>query len=232
MKKKLTEKELALTKRVGSLRNLTGLSRRAFSERYGIASGTLQHWEIGSPTISLSGATRLIKALQSGGIHCSLDWLLQGLGKAPELPLSLSKVMPHQLSTPHEADRENQLIAEELKLFHKHYPDAIDCVVSDDGMQPLYHPGDVLAGIRHYGADIEKIIGLDCIIFTKDSDLLLRQLRKSPIHSHYNLACINPHTRVEKPVLYEVAIVSAAPVVWLRRGTTAVGATLAVALLD
>ncbi len=217
MSKEIAAEDLARAKRVASLRQLTGLSRRAFADRYGVAPGTLQHWENGLPSISLQGAKRLIKALSSGGIHCGLEWLIYGIGNPPQLPHPLAMGHPHQPRSFLSNDVEIRFIAEELALFQAHYPTSIEMVVADDGMLPAYRPGDVVAGVRHYQADIEKLIGQDCIVFTKASDLLLRQLRKSHIHGYYNLACINPNTTVQKPTLYDVELVSVAPVNWLRR---------------
>ena len=217
MSKELSAEELARAKRVASLRQLTGLSRRAFAERYGVAPGTLQHWENGVPTISQQGAKRLIKALASGGIHCGLEWLIYGIGNPPQLPHALSVGHPQQPRSTLSNDLETRFVAEELALFQSHYAGAIEMVVADDGMLPAYRVGDVIAGIRHYQHDIERLIGLDCIVFTESSDLLLRQVRRSHIQGYYNLACLNPNTTVAKPTLYDIKLVSAAPVMWLRR---------------
>ena len=217
MSKELSVEELARAKRVASLRQLTGLSRRAFAERYGVAPGTLQHWENGAPTISQQGAKRLTKALASGGIHCSLEWLLYGIGNPPQLPHALSIGHPQQPRSTLSNDLETHFVAEELALFQSHYVGAIEMVIADDGMLPAYRIGDVVAGVRHYQNDIERLIGLDCIVFTQTSDLLLRQVRRSHIQGYYNLVCINPNTTVSKPTLYDIRLVSAAPVMWLRR---------------
>lgn len=216
-KKEISEEEAARAKRVLSLRNLSGLSRRAFAERYGVSPGTLQHWEGASPGVSLPGAKRLVKSLGSGGIHCTIEWLLHGIGNPPALPLSLSAISSECIPSTAETNRESELITQELALFQQHYPNAIEMVVADDGMFPAYHPGEIIAGLRYHQRDIEQVIGLDCIVFTKSSELLLRQVRKSNIQDYYNLVCINPQTTVEKPVLYEVELVSAAPVLWVRR---------------
>ena len=220
MSKEISAEDLARAKRVASLRQLTGLSRRAFAERYGVAPGTLQHWENGLPSISQQGAKRLIKALASGDIHCGLEWLIYGIGTPPQLPHALSLGHPQQPREALSNDLETRFIADELALFQAHYPASIEMVIADDGMLPAYRPGDLVAGIRHYHADIEKIIGQDCIVFTKSSDLLLRQLRKSHIQGYYNLHCLNPQASVIKPILYDVELVSAAPVSWIRRKST------------
>ncbi len=216
MVQELHDEDLARAKRVLSLRTMTTLSRRAFSERYGIAPGTLQHWENAVPGISIQGARRLIKALESGNIHCSLEWLMHGLGAAPRLPTPRQSGPLSQQGMLSD-EEEAQAVAEELALFQEHYEDVIELVVADDGMLPCYQVGELVAGVRYYEEEINQLIEEDCIVFTKSGDLLLRQLRKSTIQAHYNLVCINPKTTVEKPILYEVELVSAAPVLWLRR---------------
>lgn len=217
-----TAQEIARAKRVQSLRKMTRLSRRAFAKRYGVAPGTLQNWEdVHGNGLTEKGAHRLVKALQSSGIYCAVEWLMQGSGAGPRVDhtlytdseLSTSVVQPSK-------ERDHNYIAEELALFYQHHKEAIDCVMQDDGMWPQFKIGDLVAGVRHYGRAIAQFIGKECIVMTVDGELLVRELRSSELPDHYTLACSNPRTQVAKPIIYDVALVSAAPVVWIRRSAS------------
>ncbi len=216
---KTTEQDIARTKRVLSLRKMTRLSRRAFAKRYGIAPGTLQNWEdVRGNGLSEKGAKRLIKALRSSGIFCSIEWLMQGVGAGPYIDRSLYMDTESVEGAPQSsASDEKTYVASELALFYEHYKEAIDCVIQDDAMLPQFKVGDHVAGPRYYGADISDLIGQECIVVLKDGDLLVRELRQSQLPDHYTLASSNPRTSVAKPVIYDVELVSAAKILWVRR---------------
>lgn len=214
-----TESERTRARRVQSLRKMTRLSRRTFAKRYGIAPGTLQNWEdIHGNGLTEKGAKRLIKVLQTSGIYCSFEWLMHGIGAGPRVDESL--YLDKKLvcaDTPTQIVREQQLIAAELALFYQHYKETIDCIITDDGMFPQFKKGDHVAGIRRYGNQIKELLGQDCIVMTAEGDLLVRELRQSELPNHYTLACTNTRAAVTKPMIYDIEIISAAPVIWLRR---------------
>ena len=106
---------------------------------------------------------------------------------------------------------------EELLLFRTHYPNAMDFIVSDDGMEPDYKIGEYVAGSSRYHQQIEHLVGLDCIVKTMEGEVFLRHIKKRGEDGRYTLACINSKTTVEKPILYDVELFSAAPVIWTRR---------------
>lgn len=210
---------LARSKRVWSLRQLTGLSRRDFTKRYGIAPGTLQNWEDASGNgLSEKGAFRLVKALKVGGIYCNVEWLLHGVGEPPHmtemLPTTSAPVLTDTASA---KDYENIIIKAELQLFCSHYPDAIFLQVPDDSMDPIYHQADYVAGVRYYNKDISHLIGQDCIVLLDSGDQLLRRIRSSSIPGTYDLLALNPETKITRPYYYDVTLVYAAPVLWSRR---------------
>jgi transcriptional regulator with XRE-family HTH domain len=208
-----TTQEIELAKRVLSLRKMTRLSRRAFAKRYGVAPGTLQNWEdVQGNGLTEKGARRLINALQSSGIYCSIEWLMQGLGAGPRTDTELSIAQ-----SPYSTLQEQDYISEELALFYQHYKEAIDCIIKDDGMWPQFKIGDHVAGVRHYASNITSLIGQECIIMTVDGELLVRELRASELPDHYTLVCNNSRTQVAKPIIYDIKLVWAAPVIWLRR---------------
>jgi len=217
MTKVISKDHQSRAKRVWSLRQLTQLSRRDFAKRYGIAAGTLQNWEDASGNgLSEKGAYRLANSLQADGIFCAVEWLLHGIGDAPRvgnlLPavtLAMSNIIP--------VNEEQTAITEELQLFCSHYPEAIYLQVKDDSMLPNYNLNDYVAGVRYYGSEIYNFIGEDCIVLLNTGEQLLRRLRYSNIPGLFDLLAINPQTESPKPYYYEVSLVYAAPIIWLRR---------------
>lgn len=202
--------------RVTLLRRLTGLSRRLIQKKYGIPKTTLQNWEEAKGNgLTEKGARNLVSVLKPDGIICSYEWLMFGVGSSPQIidRQSGEKSTPENMTD----DEQSALMASELRLFHQHYPTAIDYVVVDDGMEPRFIPGEQVAGCRQHGQAIEACVGLDCIVQVAAGDLLLRQIKQRGANGHYTLSCINPVTTVEKPVLYDVELVMAAPVIWARR---------------
>lgn len=211
-------------KRVESLRRMTRASRRVFAEKYGIPKTSIQNWEdaIGNG-LTEKGARRLVTALKPAGIICTFEWLLYGVGQSPQISEKLFLDDISQLtdssaySLKDNAD-ETDKISQELLLFHQHYPRVgIDYVVMDDGMEPRFIKGEHVAGCKHFGKAIAETVGLDCIVQTAAGDLLLRNIRKIDKNGRCTLACVNPNTTIEKPILYEVELLSVAPIIWARR---------------
>jgi len=208
--------------RLETIRQSLHLSRNDFAEKLGVSRYTIQNWEINkNGGLSEDRARHVVKALKGMGIQCSFEWLMHGIGLAPTVAdLILGEITLSQqpkLDRSKETD-EFSLIAAELRLFREHYPGkTIDLVVADDGMEPKYNKGDYVAGIKYVKNQITHAVGYDCIVQTADNDLLLRQVKKGSLEGHYTLVCTNYNTSVVKPLLYDVQLVMAAPVVWMRK---------------
>lgn len=210
---------IARGQRVESLRNLLGLSRRSFSEKYGIPGSTMQNWEDAkSSGLSEKGALSLVQIFKKEGIHFTYEWLMEGVGTGPEI-INRVYLEKRGIAAQHHASSEmdDAQIIEELGLFQQHHPDAIHLIVEDDGMLPRYIVGEWVAGRRYYQEAIDNLVGMDCIAQTIEGNVLLRNLRKSLLSQRYTLACSNNETSVIRPILYDVELISAAPVIWTRR---------------
>ena len=215
----------ARAKRLKSLRKMTRLSRNIFSSRYGIPSGTLQNWESARfGGLTEKGAKNVLSAIRSEGIYCNFEWLMYGIGPGPQITDKLFENTNTQTLNPtgyddQETDIDTQLaiIAQELLVFRKFNPDAIDFVVRDDGMEPLFILGEYVAGCRRYQKDISTAVGQNCIVQTAAGDLLLRYLRHGSAPDLYTLLCMNPTTRVERPAIYDIELTYVAPIIWTRR---------------
>jgi transcriptional regulator with XRE-family HTH domain len=209
--------------RLKKLRLLAGLSRHAMEEKHHISASTLQSWEDGKAGgLTAKGCRRVIEALRNVGVSCSHDWLLHGIGVGPKV----ADRVYHGFSGENEEEGsshsgevipDDAAISKELLAFRHANMDAIDLVVLSDEMAPEYIPGDYVAGRRRYHKAIEHTIGLDSIVETVMGDTLLRRVRRGSRDGVYTLVCVNPKSAVSLPVIYDVELLSSAPVTWRRR---------------
>lgn len=209
-------------KRLKSLRMMTGLSRKALEEQYSISASTIQSWEDAKAGgLTEKGAKRVITVFKREGIRCSIDWLLFGIGFPPQLSNKLFDESDDgegeggnvAIETP----SEDRAIVNELLVFRQNNPDAVEYIVADDGMGPIYGAGDYIAGKRRLSSQIESVIGMDCIIETQENEIMFRRLKRGSKQGTYTLVATNIDTTVAKPVLYDRELLSAAPVIWHRR---------------
>ena len=209
---------------------ILGLSRNKFSQRHKdleLTVSTLQNWEDARyGGLTEKGGRKLIEAFAREGVQCSLQWLLFGTGEAPpearDFNLVIENITAKQAvqilaDTGNKSLTDEESIAKELRYFRELHVDAIDAIVSDDGLSPYFEPGDCVAGIRLNGQDIRKAIGLPCIIQTQLGQVLVRKLEAGSQMGYYTLLCTNPHTQVKDIKATEVKLFSAAPIVWLRK---------------
>ncbi|MBM93416.1 MAG: hypothetical protein CMF51_01525 [Legionellales bacterium] len=200
-----------------ALRSMMGLSREMIRLRYGIARGTLQNWESARfGGLTEKGAKIILRAAQAEKIKCSLTWLLHGIGPEPQpyttLDLSCAR-KNHTLMS----EIEMQRISKMVNIFRQHTPLAIDFMIQDDCMSPLFKLGEYVAGHRHYQAAIQKTLEHYCIVQTAEHGTLLRYVKAGDEIGLYHLISINPHTTVKHPTRYNVEILSSAPVTFKHR---------------
>jgi len=209
-------------KRIKSLRMMADLSRKDVGDKYQISAGTLRGWEEArSGGLTENGARRLLTVFRKEGIQCSIEWLLHGTGIPPQVSDKLYQGEAGSLLQDTDLGQqpeswEDPIILSELLHFRKVNPDAVDMLVVDNGMEPLFHQGDYVAGRRRYNEEVENVIGRNCIIETTQGKLYLRQLQRGTKKGLYTLICINLNFSPEDAILYNVDIVSAAPVIWHR----------------
>lgn len=218
--------QLQRAMRIMGIRKSLGLSRREFTKNFGIAAGTLQHWERPDDLSGLTekGAEKLAKLLLNAGVQVSAEWLLYGIGAQPVIPedkdrknIIQPKGKPKAGLKKKKVSGTASTIEQELQHFHELYDDVVSLKVTDDGMEPVLYEGDYVAGIRLYKDDIKKAIGKDCIVMTEGGELHARHLVASDIPGLYDLKCRNFDARVKQPIIYDASLVFAAPVVWVRR---------------
>lgn len=207
-------------KRLKSLRMMAGLSRKALEDKYDVSASTMQSWEDAKAGgLTEKGAKRAIEVFRQEGIRCNGDWLLFGIGTPPQLSDKLfqKQIQLHEAAEGRIEIAEERAIVNELLAFRQHNPDAVEFIMPDDGMAPLYCKGDYIAGKRRYNEAINNVLDMDCIIETKENEVLLRRLRQGSQPGVYTMICLNPNTNVLDFSLQDREILSAAPVIWLRR---------------
>jgi transcriptional regulator with XRE-family HTH domain len=203
-------------KRLRQLRRVTDLEQSEFAEKYAINPVTYRDWESATRnSIPEAKARKLIERLKYDGIVVTIEWLLFGVGMAPYCISSKRVREIVQAGASLEIFlNEDQAIKEELALFMLQN-DAVSLEIADNVMLPCYKTGDLVAGIKRYGSHIEKLVGCDCIV-TYANSLLLRRLERGKEKHAFTLLTLNPNATIEA-VVYDVPIISAAPVLWLRR---------------
>jgi len=200
-------------KRIKRVRNLANLSREQMCEDGEINRHTLIGWENGRfGGLTESGAEKIISKVKKEGVHCAVEWLMEGEGPEPSvnhIPLMDENKLLN-LS-------EEVIITYELAFFKSKNLHAVDLIVNDDGMLPQYHEGDIVAGKKKTEKDIEHTIGLDCIVETETGEILLRNVREGKYRQTYTLVCNNPSIKKKPSVISDVKLIYAAPVVWHRK---------------
>jgi len=207
-------------RRLKSLRKMADLSRKAMTIKHEISASTIQAWEEAkSGGLTMKGAQRVISALKDEGVFCTLEWLLHGEGQSPYVTqkafLGARETPSEFLNTVTLSDAD--VIAKELNVFRTLNHDVLDMLVYDDGMCPLYQPGDTIGGKRFQGENLANLIGRNCIIEIKTGEVLCRRLRKGKKPNHYDLQCIYLETTVGEPMRYDVEVLSASPIIWHRK---------------
>lgn len=209
--------------RLRRARILAGIAtRREFEKKYLISANTLQGWEQGKNPLSKKGAKRIIEALKVEGLICSLEWLMQGSGVPPR-PFEMSNtkfVTEADMETffSEVSLQEEQAIYQELQTFKSHNPNSIIITISDDAMEPQFHSGDYVGGIRLSKAeDIQAYLGQPCIVELADHTILPRYIHADIESGTYTLSCTNFQSKFAPLNIFNARIISAAPILWHRR---------------
>lgn len=201
--------------RLKYIRSLLRVSRAYLQEKYGIPEVTLKSWENNTTKLTKAGAERCVEVYRSEGMIVSEDWILEGVGIDPKTAVSVGHyfAMPTNKDLPLEDDEVAMI--KDANLFKESHPNAVIMIVSNDDMRPFFKPGDYIGGKMRYGDDLSEAINKDCIVYLKNGEKFFRRFIKNS-SDNYNLTCLNPNETTSEPVLYNVDVESAAPVIWHR----------------
>jgi HTH-type transcriptional regulator, cell division transcriptional repressor len=207
-------------KRLRLVRKMSGLTLNELAEKHHLSISTIKYWECAKKQgLSSKGAKRIIAAMQSQGVQCSYMWLMHGIGLPPQfLDVRFGNGNKKIPQIDEATFEEEKTIAQEIALFCEKITDAITLTVFDDAMEPVYSVGDGVGGKRFYGEELAKVVGKNCIVETADHQLLCRRVAQGSDANNFNLYCVNPYTIANPPHLYEIKLLSAAPIsrVWKR----------------
>jgi hypothetical protein len=210
----------AKAERLKRVRNLANLSRESICDDGTINLPTLISWEIGRfGGLTKKGADNVIARVAKEGVFVTAEWLLHEVGAGPEVQADYKKLIEKKGSAGIERKplSENNRILEELILFKKLNDNAVDFIIKDTAMTPHYQPGDHVAGTKRVKDKIKSLVGYDCIVETDDGKTLVRNLQYGPTDKTFNLVSINLQSRLKNNIIYNVKLISAAPIVWHRR---------------
>lgn len=201
--------------RLKCIRSSLHVSRAYLQDKYGLAEATLKSWENGTTRFKPAAAARCAEIYRKEGCIVSEDWIMQGIGLAPKSIVTISRYFatPTETELPFEDDEIAMI--RDANTFKESYTNAVVMVVSNDDMRPFYRPGDYIGGKMRYGNDIETLVDKDCIISLKNGERFFRRLIKNNT-GQYNITCLNPNETTSEPVLYNVEIEGAAPIIWHR----------------
>lgn len=209
--------------RLRRARILAGIStRREFEMKYQISANTLQGWEQGKNPLSKKGAKRIVAALKCEGLICSIEWLTDGVGVPPR---SFEMSQEKMISEMNLEDvlkqvnfQEEQAIYQELQTFKSHNANPIIITVADDTMEPQFHLGDYVGGMRFTKPeDIQSQLGQVCIVELIDHTILPRYIHIGTEPGAYTLSCTNFQSKHGPLNIFNTRIISAAPILWHRR---------------
>jgi transcriptional regulator with XRE-family HTH domain len=207
-------------KRFRMLRLMTNSSIDAFAEQIGVSGRTIKGWEQAKGGgVHEKAAEKAVEAARRLKVEYNVLWLMHGIGSQPILiaeeynkPLTVESLpktkKPKSL---------NSSIKKEIKFFHKNNPSSVTLQIADDSMEPYYNVGDIVGGQLIGGDRINNIINTDCIVETSEHQILCRYVTKGSKNNLYNLICVNRKTQTEPAIINDVKLISAAPIIWIRR---------------
>ncbi len=167
-------------KRLRLIRKIAGLTRNQLAESIGMTPTTLSTWENANFNgITLGGGEKVITTLLSKGVHCSLAWLMEGIGQPPEI---LSELLGND-SISLKPEPENN-IHKEMIFFLRLNPKSITFQIRDPRLMPFLKPGDWVGGL--WQAPNATIINEFSIIkVNQEEEVCLIQAGSQP--DHYTL---------------------------------------------
>ena len=196
-------------RRLLSLRGMSGLSRDLIHKRYGIAKATLQNWESArAGGLTRKGAQRILKAYHAEGVICTMDWLIDGVGTGPQL----------SANSPQSPDRTQHghlpRLADDIAHLRALYEQLADMPIDDLSMHPSYPRYAHVAGVSYFCDQVQLTVGRDCIVHAVGYPPLFRRVVPANTVGLYHLVPLN--LSGEYPIITDVEILSAAPVLWVR----------------
>lgn len=227
----------ARANRLKRLRYMANLSREQMCDNGDMNINTYKGWEVGRyGGLPIDGAEKVINRIAQEGVICPIEWLIYEIGQGPYIISDLKT--KHDLNVDERPKQSytmvssnftecsvcdintnlvfstsyNAFVINEILLFKKQFENIMHCQIIDDGLSPNYNIGDYVAGIKYSGHEIHNCVNQDCIVQLVNGEILVRHLRFGSKPNSYMLMCTNFRTMIKKPVLYDVEVISVAPI--------------------
>jgi transcriptional regulator with XRE-family HTH domain len=203
--------------RIKWARKILGLNREYLCAKYDISINTFGSWERSEKKISEQALSTCINILRQEGLKITKEWLLTGIG-----------INPNKEHAQHVFEKENFIeieealdpvfqIEREKEFFLKNNQNSI--VIRNIGLEmyPYYESDEWVGGIKKDINKIEMLNGLDCIIqlFNMNTPIFKRLIINN--NDEINLHILNPYADVKPPIIFNVKLLWAAPVIWRRK---------------
>lgn len=185
-------------------KKLLKMTRDQFCQGFHYTSQSLKAWELAwGGGISESRAQKLVEHMRSLGVHCTVPWIMHGVGPEP------------QLLTQHDPDwlQGEDYLAEEL-LFFERRDHAHTALVTDDSLCPVLRIGDYVGGFEV--AQPDKAFGQECLVVDLQDNQYIRILEEGDQTQRYHLTSYNPDTTAFQEIR-NIQLKTIIPIVWIRR---------------
>lgn len=204
--------------RVRRLRNMANLTRLSMCQTSDIKFDTLIGWEVARHGgLTEKGAIKVLNRVKAEGVSCSLEWLLHEIGAGPVVTTNFNEIRDGFTKKTLISTNEAHQITKELLFFRDNNENSIELCVTEDGMAPVYNPGDYVAGVKWFQDKLPSLIGLDCIVQPLEGELVLRRILAGDEENQFNLVCTNINTRTRQIMLMNQSLIFAAPILWHRK---------------
>jgi len=194
--------------RLRAIRAYCAASRHEFCSQTGLSESTLKAWENNVARLTKKGANSLSLMFSSFGVHCTSDWLLEGVNPSPLRSIEESNValIP-----------EDKFVEKEFERLQSHYnEDLLFFKVSDQYMSPFFKKDDYLAGLPINLVNIPYYWDETILVKLPTHGTLLRKVLKGNHPGLLRLVAINlpeshPHYAIE-----DIQVQEAYRIIWHR----------------
>lgn len=186
--------------RLKKARTMTPLSSEQMAEALNYSRQSISYWENGANGgLSQKGVSKVIPLLREHGVHCTISWLLHGVGKEAS-PIEAGKNALSGIS-----------ISSEIDLFIQIHSNAVVTQLTHPFMQPFFDKEDWVGGC--FLPMHEKLLGLPCIVKLENHHEV-RQIKEGKKKGKYNLVFLNNASDPQHPFeLTNVQLQEAAPII-------------------
>lgn len=194
-------------------RQFVAKNRKDFCEKHDISASTLSQVEGGFMDLSEKFSRKIVDALKTEGLLCSVEWIKTGVGNPPESLESLSKKIQPNQPVPEHADEERIALMESM-TFENLNKDSIVMAFPYNDMFNEFKMGDLIGGIK-VKKDFNNFFGKKIIAQLEDKTTWVGFLGKGSHDTVFSIIPFNLHEGGN--VLYDASVETIFEVIWHRK---------------